>query len=71
MFVSLAEVARPLVRVCPLKSRAAPVWEDSGAVLVASGEGLVRCGLDGSRRVIQIEGLPASGWDVVPALGTQ
>jgi hypothetical protein len=69
VFVSLAGTARRLGRTCPIKSRAAPVWEDSAAVLVASGEGLVRCGLDGSRRVIAVDGLPASGWDVVPALG--
>jgi hypothetical protein len=69
MFVSLAGAVRKLARACPVKSRAAPVWEDSGAVLVATGEGLVRCRVDGSRKVIAVDGLPESGWDVVPALG--
>jgi hypothetical protein len=71
MFVNLTGSSpQPSTRVCPTDGRAAPAWEDSSAVLVATDDGLVRCGLDGSRRVIPVAGLPARNWDVVPALGT-
>jgi hypothetical protein len=72
MFVSLGAVqggTQPVVRLCPVRGRSAPVGEDSGTVLVASDEGLVRCGVDGSRREVRIDGLPAGGWSLVPALG--
>jgi hypothetical protein len=71
MFVNLADpTSQPSTRVCKTTGRAAPAWEDSSAVLVATDDGLVRCGLDGSRRLIPVEGLPAKDWDVVPALGS-
>lgn len=54
---------------CAVRGRAAPVWEDDSAVLVATDGGLVRCRADGENRTIMVTGLPAAGWDVVPALG--
>ena len=71
MFVSLSGGAPAATRTCPIRGRSAPVWEDSRAVLVRTDDGLVRCGLDGTRRIVPVEGLPASGWDVVPALGNR
>ena len=71
MFVNLMDPSpQPSTRLCPTDGGAAPAWEDSSAVLVATGDGLVRCGLDGSRRLVKVAGLPATNWDVVPALGT-
>lgn|GEM_PF-2089583 len=71
MFVNLTDPSpQPSTRLCPTDGGAAPAWEDSSAVLVATGGGLVRCGLDGSRRLVKVAGLPATNWDVVPALGT-
>jgi hypothetical protein len=71
MFVNLTDPSpQPATRLCQTDGRAAPAWEDSSAVLVATGGGLVRCGLDGTRQVIPVAGLPATNWDVVPALGT-
>lgn len=71
MFVSLTDPSpQPSTRLCPTDGSAAPAWEDRSAVLVATSDGLVRCGLDGSRRVVPVAGLPATDWDVVPALGT-
>jgi hypothetical protein len=71
MFVSLTGAAPATTRICPIRGRSAPVWEDSRAVLVKTDDGLVRCGLDGTRRLIPVDGLPASGWDLVPALGNR
>jgi len=68
-FVSLDSASKPLIRVCPVRGRGAPVWEDADTVLVDSDDGLVRCGVDGSRQVISIDGLPAGGWSLVPAMG--
>jgi hypothetical protein len=71
MFVSLNGAAPAAIRICPIRGRSAPVWEDSRAVLVKTDDGLVRCGLDGTRRLIPVDGLPGSGWDLVPALGNR
>jgi hypothetical protein len=70
MFVNLTDPSpQPSTRLCPTDGGSAPAWEDSSAVLVATAEGLVRCGLDGTRRLVPVTGLPAGDWDVVPALG--
>jgi hypothetical protein len=70
MFVSLSAAgSEPVVRLCPVRTRSAPVWEDSGTVLVAGDDGLIRCGVDGSRREVRIDNLPSTGWSLVPALG--
>ena len=71
MFVSLTGAAPAATRICPIHGRSTPVWEDSRAVLVKTDDGLVRCGLDGTRRLIPVDGLPASDWDLVPALGNR
>lgn len=54
---------------CAVRGRAAPVWEDDSAVLVATDTGLVRCGANGQNRTIMVSGLPTTDWDLVPALG--
>jgi hypothetical protein len=54
---------------CPVLGRSAPVWENDSAVLIATDDGLVRCDADGVDLPIQVSGLPAEDWDVVPAMG--
>jgi hypothetical protein len=70
VFVDLdASDPSPLRASCPVRGRSAPVWEDDSTVLVATDDGLVRCGADGVDRPVAVSGLPAQGWDVVPAMG--
>lgn len=55
---------------CQVRSRVAPAWADARTLVTADGQGVVRCGTDGSRRTVTLPEGVTAGWELVPKFVT-
>lgn len=67
---AVAGSAKPrTVGICPVRGRAAPVWEGDADVLIPTDRGVVRCRLDGSTSSVSLPQLAGQDWGLVPVVG--
>ncbi|WP_329104672.1 hypothetical protein OG792_30415 [Micromonospora sp. NBC_01699] len=61
---------RPEAVACPVRTTVPPAWADSRTLLTADDRGVVRCGTDGTQRVVPLPAGVTAQWQFVPKLIT-
>ncbi|WP_147457014.1 hypothetical protein [Micromonospora pisi] len=54
--------------LCPIRTTVAPAWADERTLLAADDRGVVRCGVDGTEKVVPLPSGVTAQWQFVPKL---